>query len=101
MNSWKIQYHEKSELTLLCLCGIYGITPEKIRSKSRKKPLPDIRCVLSNYLSLHGYRNKEIAEMLNRDHSTITTAIKRHESAMLFDKEYQKLNNKLIEFLNA
>lgn len=51
----------------------------------------DIRAIFSVLAYGAGHRSKRIAEVINRDHSTVFAGIRRHEQLIAVDAEYQRL----------
>jgi len=62
---------------------IYGISPEKLVAKCRKRELVELRYVCSNILRQETpYTVEKIGEVLNIDHSTVCYAATQHEGFM-------------------
>ncbi len=68
---------------------VFNVTEEEIKSPYRKHKYVQARTAYSVILRRDlGYKMREIAELLERDHSSIVCSIGRHDDWMRFYKIY-------------
>ena len=78
---------EKSKLEYLSevVCNEFRITKSDLRSNSRKRKMVDARKVFC-LITATKYSREEIGKFLNKNHSTISIAIKEAHNHLRFDK---------------
>jgi len=89
--------HESKSMQMIAnnLCLMAGVTLDAVRAKNRRPWISDIRKILICKLREEGYTLTAIGEFLNRDHSSIMTALKNHANYYSTDKNFRSFSNKL------
>ena len=61
------------------VCDVFGITHDQIRSKERKDIICFARYVVFKYLYSRDYTLMAIAEIFNKDHTTIISGLRQYD----------------------
>lgn len=92
------------ETIALVIAKITGVTKDELVSKTRKRPIVELKMMCSQLLKNCSYDASEkitvvkIGELLNIDHSTITYHLKRHPEMMgQKDGKYKDLYEKIFK----
>ena len=86
----------KIELWLSELCESNGITPDRLKSSSRKNNLVDLRMIFCANARKHGATLKDIGYMLGgRDHSTVIHAIRQYYNILETDPKFNGLAKRM------
>jgi DNA-binding transcriptional ArsR family regulator len=92
------------ETLALVIAKITGVTRDELVSKTRKRPIVELKMMCSHLLKncSHDSSSKitvlHIGEVLNVDHSTITYHLKRHPDMMSQkDGKYKELYEKIFK----
>lgn len=72
------------------ILSVFDITIEDIRSRKRNSEISDIRKIVAYELRTEGLFLKEIASILNKDHSSIIASIKQYSYRLQFDKQFRE-----------
>ena len=81
---------------------LFKVTPESLKGRSRKMPLPYARKVawwITNHKMGGRTTYGEIGKLYDRDHSTVLIGIKRLNDRLSVDKDFKKDFDKIIEKL--
>jgi len=106
-NILNIKFNSHAELLFEIIDKKISITQEQIKSKTRTRTLADIRRVIINILKKSNPKATvyEIAAVVNRDHSSVSTQTKEHFKLYGNNKEYSGLfdfiNNNFQNILNS
>jgi chromosomal replication initiator protein len=58
------------------VCSYFKIPFEQVNTRSRERPLPEIRFIIMNFLYKYSLPSlKQVGEVFNRDHTTVLNAI--------------------------
>ena len=90
---------------VLAVCSErFLISIEEILGGNRKRPIPDIKKIISKILIDNGYTRKKVGEIINRDHSSITSNLEKfdniYETDSVFRKHYEEILIKIKEEIN-
>lgn len=76
----------------------YGFTPTELVSKSRKRAMSKARWAIQVAMCRRGRAKAQIANWLNRDHSSIYYGIRQAEYWLERDPSFRELVDKLTEY---
>lgn len=79
------------------VCRVQGITVEQMRSENRSQPLAAARLVVIGLAcKATELRHSQIAALINRDHSTVTTRRDSFSYLYRFNKEFRRLVDSVV-----
>jgi chromosomal replication initiation ATPase DnaA len=85
---------------LECLANLYDITSTDILGSSRKAHISEARMIYI-YLTRHlGYSTTYLAEVLNRDHTTIIYNTQTFDNRYKYDVMFRKKVDKMLEIVD-
>lgn len=78
-------------VALVTIADEFGVTPEQVLGRSRKIEIADARRIYYVILFVYfNYKLEKTGSRLNRDHSTVIHAVRRHDSLLSSDPRYAK-----------
>ena len=91
-----------SERLIIDVClEVYECNYDTLISRSRQLPYPDCIKTISAILSeVYGMSHTRVAQLVNRDRSTISTRIVEHNNHLRFDRKYRDLYYKCITMIS-
>jgi chromosomal replication initiation ATPase DnaA len=94
------QYLSKPEVVLMAVCRLTGVSPEDVKSKSRRLDVVIVRqvyCYAARELT--GASMKGIGEVVNRDHATVIHSYRVVQNMLATgNRNYTGLIMRLSEF---
>lgn len=79
------------------VCRVSGITVDQLRSETRTQRLANARLVVIGLtLRLTELRHSQIAALIHRDHSTVTTRRDSFSDLYRFNKEFRRLVDSVV-----
>lgn len=88
------------EEIIVFYCKVFGMNKQFLLSKVRKTKYCNARSVISNILrNEKNYTLVSISKLLNRDHSTIIWAIRRHDDLMQYDLVYKENYTMFLDYI--
>lgn len=84
------------------ICSVFGINEADVFGKSKSPEFVSARYVFCQILYSKGLlRNKTaIGKLMDRDHSTVCNALKRHEDFNSMDRLYQKQYKQVLALVD-
>lgn len=76
--------------TIYDILSVLDININDIRSTNRNSDICDARKILAKELKSEGLTFKEIAVIMNKDHSTVMIQVKQYDERLLFDKKFRE-----------
>ncbi|PKN16496.1 MAG: hypothetical protein CVU66_00670 [Deltaproteobacteria bacterium HGW-Deltaproteobacteria-23] len=85
------------ERIIAAVCRVYGIHPDQLRSKRRFRDYVEPRHIAMSLIKhCNGKSFEDIADLFNRDHSTVLYAVRTVSSLVANNKEFRQSVEKVI-----
>lgn len=92
-----VDYAKSSDSLIGAVCLEYGITEQKLKSKTRLGHIVEARTIVAYHLhKTLKYSSTVAGKMINRDHSTILHLCNKAQDLMDVDKKFKNQINRFI-----